>query len=275
MEPVLKWVGGKRQLLPEIRKYIPDQIDTYYEAFIGGGAVLFDLELPRAVINDKNAELINMYKVIKNKHLKLMKELDIHKDNNCEDYYYSIRELDRKESFLQLSDVERAARFMYLNKVCFNGLWRVNSKGENNTPYGKYANPSIYNRDTIEEMHHYLRDKQVKIMCDDFEKCVRKAKAGDFVYFDPPYVPISVTSNFTSYSSDGFDLDEQRRLKALCDDLTVRGVKFLLSNSNCDFIRELYKDYNVVIVEASRAINSDASKRGKVEEVLVRNYEKS
>lgn len=273
MEPIIKWVGGKRQLLSEIKKYIPKNIKIYYEPFIGGGAVLFETAPEKAVLGDVNPELINLYKVVKNKHLKLLAELKKHKTNNSEDYYYYIRGLDRTENFHELSDVVRAARFIYLNKVCYNGLWRVNSKGENNTPYGKYNNPSIYNKESIIEMHKYLRDKKVKILYGDFEKCVKKAVEGDFVYFDPPYAPISTTANFTSYASEGFGVEDQIRLKKTCDKLNKRGVKFLLSNSNCEFIRELYKDYIVEIVEANRAINSDAAKRGKVEEVLIRNYE--
>lgn len=274
MDPIIKWVGGKRQLLDEINKRLPEAYNTYFEAFIGGGAVLFHLKPNNAILGDMNDELINLYKVIKNKHLKLMQELEKHKENNSEDYFYKIRGLDRTDDFKNLSDVERAGRFIYLNKVCYNGLWRVNSKGQNNTPYGKYKNPAIYSKESIIELHNYFKNNNIKMIYGDFEKTVKEAKEGDFVYFDPPYAPISATANFTAYASEGFGLDEQIRLKKVCDELTARGVKFLLSNSNCELIRELYKDYIIDIVEANRAINSKGDRRGKVEEVLVRNYEK-
>ena len=272
MQPILKWVGGKRQLLNEIKKYIPEKINTYFEPFIGGAAVLLELEPKKAVINDVNLELSNLYKVVKEKHKELIKELENHKKNHSEDYYYKIRKWDREEDYKKKSDIEKAARFIYLNKTCFNGLWRVNSKGQNNVPSGKYKNPNILDKERIEELHKYLKDNDIKILNGDFEECVKNAEEGDFVYFDPPYMPLSKTSNFTDYSTDGFDEKDQIRLKKICDELNKKKVKFLLSNSNCDFIKDLYKDYNIEIVNATRMINSDATKRGNVEEVLIKNY---
>lgn len=271
MQPVIKWVGGKRQLLPQIEKYVPT-FNRYYEPFIGGGAVLFDLCPKSATINDFNPELTNLYKVLRTKPRKLIELLKIHKQNNSKEYFYKIRELDRSKDYSKLTDVERAARLIYLNKVCFNGLYRVNSSGFFNTPYGEYDNPTIFDEANIEEVHHYLKANDIKILNGDFVTAVSDAAPGDFVYFDPPYAPLSATANFTSYSLNGFSADDQRRLKALCDDLNNKGIKFLLSNSNCEFIHDLYKDYEIELVDAKRAINCNGSRRGSIKEVLVRNY---
>ena len=271
MQPVIKWVGGKRQLLPQIEKHVP-AYNRYYEPFIGGGAVLFEICPKAATINDFNPELTNLYKVLKTKHRKLIELLKIHKQNNSEEYFYQIRGLDRLEEYSKLTDVERAARLIYMNKVCYNGLYRVNSAGHFNTPYGKYENPAIFDEANIEAVHNYLKTNDIKILTGDFVTAVSDAAPGDFVYFDPPYAPLSATANFTSYSSTGFSADDQRRLKALCDELNNKGIKFLLSNSNCEFIRDLYKDYEIEMVDAKRAINCKASKRGTIKEVLVKNY---
>ena len=271
MQPVLKWVGGKRQLLPQIEKHVPDY-NRYFEPFIGGGAVLFELCPKSATINDFNPELTNLYKVIKTKHKKLIELLKIHKQNNSEEYFYEIRGLDRLEDYAKLSDVERAARLIYMNKVCYNGLYRVNSSGFFNAPYGKYENPAIFDESNIEEVHKYLKTNDIRILTGDFAAAVADAVPGDFIYFDPPYAPLSATANFTSYSSTGFSADDQRRLKVLCDELNDKGIKFLLSNSNCEFIRDLYKDYEIEMVDAKRAINCKGSGRGTIKEVLVRNY---
>lgn len=273
MKPVIKWVGGKRQLLNEIEKRVPQNINCYYEPFIGGAALLLDLEPDKAVINDYNEELTNLYKVIKKSPKKLISLLEQHKANNSSDYFYALRNIDRTDKYQELSNIERAARLIYLNKVCFNGLYRVNSKGEFNSPYGKYVNPSIYSEDDILAFHNYLKEHKVTILTGDFVKAVKNAEPGDFVYFDPPYAPLSATSSFTSYSDVGFSANDQKRLKETCDKLNEKGIKFLLSNSNCEFIRELYKDYIIEFVDAKRSINSDASGRGKIKEVLVRNYE--
>lgn len=271
MQPVIKWVGGKRQLLPQIKKHVPT-FSRYFEPFIGGGAVLFELCPESATINDFNPELTNLYKVIRNKHKKLIELLKIHKQNNSADYFYEIRGLDRLEDYSKLTDVERAARLIYINKVCFNGLYRVNSSGFFNAPYGKYQNPAIFDESNIEELHNYLKTNDIKILTGDFAAAVSEATSEDFIYFDPPYAPLSATSNFTNYSSTGFSADDQRRLKALCDELTDKGIKFLLSNSSSEFILDLYKDYHIELVDAKRAINCKGSGRGTIKEVLVRNY---
>lgn len=270
-QPFLKWAGGKRQLLPEIRQYVPKKINTYYEPFIGAGAVLFDIQPKKAVINDINIELVNVYEMIKNHADELIE--DLRKHENDKDYFYEIRDLDRKPEYKNLSPIERASRIIYLNKTCFNGLFRVNSQGQFNVPFGKYKNPQIVNEVVVRAVHNYLSSNDVQIMNEDFEAVVENAKKGDFVYFDPPYDPVSDTSSFTGYSLDGFNKDDQRRLKYLFVELDKKGVNVMLSNSATDFIKELYEGFNIQIVSASRNINSKASGRGKIDEVLVMNYE--
>lgn len=275
VSPVLKWVGGKRQLLDQIRPLIP-KCSTYYEPFLGGGAVLFDFQPKKAIINDSNEELINVYEMIKSEPTELIKELIKHEERNCEEHFYEIRALDRnKYEFDKLTEVERAARIIYLNKTCYNGLFRVNSSGEFNSPWGRYKNPNIVNETLIKAVSKYLNKADVTIKCGDYKEALRGIRNGAFVYFDPPYMPISSSSSFTGYTSNKFGEEEQIRLKEQCDILNKRGVKFLLSNSSCAFIEELYSDYKIEKVKAKRNINSKADKRGEIEEVLVRNYELS
>lgn len=269
--PVLKWVGGKRQLLPEIRKEVPQTYSTYYEPFIGGGAVLFDLQPARAVVNDVNEELVNVYQVIRDNVEDLILDLKNHRSEA--DYFYMMREKDRDRlKYIQLSEVERASRILYLNKTCYNGLFRVNQQGQFNTPFGRYKNPNIVNEPTLRAVSAYFNQARVIFKCGDFESALKGIKKDSFVYFDPPYDPVSESANFTGYDKGGFDRAEQVRLKELCDQLNDRGVKFLLSNSGTKFILDLYKDYDLRIVQAKRAINSKGHKRGNVDEVLVKNY---
>ena len=270
--PVVKWVGGKRQLITEIDKYIPSQISTYYEPFLGGGAVFFYLQPKKAVVNDINEELINLYQVIQDNVEELIEDLKKHK--NEPDYFYSIRELDRDlEVYKKLTPVERASRIHYLNKTCYNGLFRVNSQGQFNVPFGRYKNPNIVNKTTLRAVSNYFNSAKITFKCCDFEEAVKGARKGSFIYFDPPYDPVSDTSSFTGYDKGGFDRQEQIRLKKLCDKLNRRGIKFLLSNSETEFILDLYRDYKIEIVQAKRSINSKGNKRGEVNEVLVMNYE--
>lgn len=273
--PVVKWVGGKRQLLPEIKKYFPKKFNTYFEPFVGGGAVLFELQPKNAIVNDINKELINLYSVIQNNVEELIDKLsDTDTYSNTSECYYRIRELDREpQKYNKMTGIDRAARILYLNKTCYNGLYRVNSVGEFNSPFGSYKNPNIVNEITLRAVNKYFNESNIKFLNGDFEKTVKNAKKGDFIYFDPPYAPISKTSNFTGYNESGFGENEQIRLQKLCDTLDKKGVKFLLSNSDCEFIRELYKDYNIVTIKAKRAINSNGNNRGNVSEVLIRNYE--
>lgn len=270
--PVLKWVGGKRQLMDEIKEVLPQKYTTYYEPFLGGGAVLFELQPKKAIINDVNSELMNLYNVIKCDVEALIEDLKKHE--NTSEYFYRTREMDRdKELYEQLSNVERASRIVYLNKTCYNGLFRVNKAGEFNTPFGKYKNPNIVNEVTLRAVSKYFNKADIKILNGDFEESLKGARKGSFVYFDPPYDPVSDSANFTGYDKGGFNRDEQKRLKKLCDKLDKKGIKFLLSNSATDFIMDLYKDYNIKVVKAKRNINSNGNARGDVDEVLVRNYE--
>src|SRR5690554_3942030 len=242
--PVLKWVGGKRQLLQDITKHFPAKCSTYYEPFLGGGAVLFALQPRKAVVNDINEELINVYTVIRNNVEELIEDLKKHK--NVADYYYKIRELDRnKKVYNQLSNIEKASRILYLNKTCYNGLFRVNQQGEFNAPFGRYHNPNIVNETGLRAMSQYLNQARITFRSGDFEAALEGVGAGDFVYFDPPYDPMTESANFTGYDKGGFGRGEQIRLKKLCDSLDSQGVKFLLSNSATDFVLDLYSHYNI------------------------------
>ncbi len=270
LHPFLKWAGGKRRLLSEIRRYVPGKFNTYFEPFLGAGAVLFDLRPAKAVVNDINSELINVYKVIKTDVAALAADLTRHK--NEKEYYYRLRDIDRTEGFLALAPVERASRIIFLNKTCYNGLFRVNSQGHFNVPFGAYKNPKIVDEPALEAIHQYLSDNDITILNTDFETALTQAARDDFIYLDPPYEPLSQTASFTGYSWNGFGRDQQVRLKRVFDDLSTRGCRVLLSNSATPFIRELYKDYPTITVSAGRAINSNALKRGKVDEILVTNY---
>jgi DNA adenine methylase len=275
VKPFLKWAGGKRQLLPEIRKYYPKKIGKYYEPFVGGGAVFFDLQNKNLVINDFNSELINTYKVVKNHVDELIGLLEEHKANNDKEYYYQLRELDRNGKLELMSDVERAARFIYLNKTCFNGLFRVNSQNQFNVPYGNYKNPNIVNEDVLRVDSRYLNSTNIKILNMDFELATKDAKKGDFIYFDPPYAPVTEDKNsFVGYTLNGFSYEEQKRLRNLFVELDNRGCKVMLSNSSVESIHELYENYSdtTEIIKANRAINSKGNGRGKVDEVLIKNY---
>lgn len=210
--PVVKWVGGKRQILDEIIPHIPQKFSTYYEPFLGGGAVLFELQPKKAIINDINSELINLYHVIKTNVDELIEDLKKHK--NEKDYFYKIRELDRnKECYNSLTPIEKASRIIYLNKTCYNGLFRVNRAGQFNTPFGNYKNPNIVNEFTLRAVSKYFNKAQITFTCKDFDEALKGIRKGAFVYLDPPYDPVSDTSSFTGYDKGGFDRNEQIRLK--------------------------------------------------------------
>lgn len=273
VSPILKWVGGKRQLIESIVPLIPEHT-TYYEPFVGGGAVLFHTQPKKAVINDSNEELINIYQVIKEQPEELITLLESHRERNSQEYFYEVRSLDRdKGEYAALTPAERAARIIYLNKTCYNGLFRVNRAGEFNAPWGRYKNPNITNEITIRAMSRYFNGAKVTVYCGDYREALKGIRKGSFVYLDPPYMPLSTSSSFTGYTAAGFGPQEQVELKRQCDLLNKRGIKFLLSNSCCDFIENLYQDYIVERVSAKRAINARADKRGAIDEVLVRNYE--
>lgn len=269
--PVVKWVGGKRQLLPEITPLLPNRITSYCEPFLGGGAVLFSLQPSRVIVNDINADLITVYKVIRDNVNELIESLEQHQ--NTSEYFYSIRDKDRdKVVYDSMTDVEKASRLIYLNKTCFNGLFRVNSSGEFNSPFGYYKNPNIINAPTLRAVNKYFNTAHIDFYHEDFAATLDRVGKGTFVYLDPPYDPVSDTASFTGYNKGGFDRAEQIRLKQCCDVLNAKGIRFMLSNSATEFIQELYKDYKINIVKAKRAVNADANKRGAVEEVIIRNY---
>ncbi|CCV63607.1 Site-specific DNA methylase [Alteracholeplasma palmae J233] len=275
MNPVLKWVGGKRQLLPKIVELMPKEYNRYYEPFVGGGALLFEVLPKVAVINDMNSELINLYEVLSNDkdYKEFIQYLDLHELNHSKEYYYEIREMDRDDNFSQLSKAIRAARVVYLNKAGFNGLYRVNSKGYFNVPFGKKDKVSIYSKDNLESVHEYLSNNKIDIRNIDFEASVNDAKENDFVYFDPPYDPWEEKNSFTSYTQFDFTKEDQVRLFNVFKALDKKGVKVMLSNHYTDFIKDLYKDYRITVVPAKRLVNSKSSGRGDVLEVLITNYE--
>lgn len=271
LKPFLKWAGGKRQLLPVLSQYLPPGFHTYFEPFVGAGAMLLDLQPRQAVLNDLNQDLITCYRTIQKHPDELIQHL--HGHQNSAEYFYAMRGLDRdREVFRQLSDVQRASRMIYLNKTCYNGLYRVNRKGEFNAPFGRYRNPCIADEAGIRAVHRFLNARPVKILNTDFELAVHGARSGDLVYFDPPYDPVSGSASFTAYQECGFGPNEQRRLARVVHDLTRRGCRVMLSNSATDFIRSLYKDLKLVRVTATRRINSVAARRGEIDEVLVLNY---
>lgn len=270
LQPFLKWAGGKRQLLPTISQYIPQKYNVYHEPFVGAGAVLFALQPEKAIINDANSELINCYKVIRDACEELLQDLSKHKNDS--DYYYMIRDLDRSSEYEKLSSVERASRIIFLNKTCYNGLFRVNSMGHFNVPFGKYKNPKFIDEEVLRDVSAYLNINKIGILNTDFEEAANRAEKGDFVYFDPPYDPVSETASFTGYYLNGFGKEEQKRLKDLFVTLDKKGCFVLLSNSATEFIYDLYSNYRIVTVSANRAINSKATGRGKIDEVLVMNY---
>lgn len=266
--PIVKWVGGKRQLMFELLKNMPKTYNRYFEPFIGGGALFFELQPDNAYISDMNEELINLYSVVRDSVYELIEDLSKHKVSK--EYFLEIRNIDRTEEYFTLSNVERASRFIYLNRTCFNGMYRVNSKGEFNVPFGNYKNPRIIDENNLLNCSELLKKTEIK--CADFSEILNKVQKGDFVYFDPPYVPLNETSSFTSYTKDGFDIDMQFKLRDVCDELDSMGVKFMLSNSDTKLVNELYANYKIKKVFASRQINANADGRGKISEVLVRNY---
>lgn len=270
VKPYLKWAGGKRQLLSELKFYSPSSYNTYYEPFVGAGAFFLNLQHDKVVINDTNSDLILTYRVVKDNADALIDELKKYETKNNSEDFYKIRRMDRDPStYNKMSDVSKSARMIYLNKTCYNGLYRVNSQGFFNTPFGKYKNPAICDENTIKAVSSYLNDAlSLKIMNVDFEDCVVDAEENDFVYFDPPYHSV-----FTGYQSGGFDEKEQKRLFDVFKELSNKNVKCMLSNSSTEFIKDLYTGYYIHTVKATRAINSDKNGRGCVDEVIITNYE--
>ena len=267
---MLKWAGGKRKLLPSMIERIPDSFNRYVEPFVGGGAMFFELKnrgwITSAILSDVNSELISLYTIIRDSPEQLIESLeDIDYRNNREAFNRA-----REEFNSNPLPVRKAALMIYLNRHCFNGLYRVNFSGKFNVPFGRYNNPVIPGKEQIIEVSASL--KHVDLKCCDFENSIREAREEDFVYLDPPYQPISETSSFTSYSSGGFGEKEQRRLAKAFRDASSSGVFLMLSNSDSSLIRELYSDFNISNVLAARSINSNGKGRGKINEVLITNY---
>ena len=235
--------------------------------------LFFDLAPEQAVINDFNEELINAYRQIKNNPAELINLLIKHKENNSKDYYLALRSADRDGRISRMTGVERAARILYMLRVDFNGLYRVNSKNQFNVPYGRYKNPKIVDVDLLYQISEYLNENDVEILQTDFAEAVKDAQTGDFVYFDPPYIPLNETSSFTSYTHEGFSYEEQVRLRDTFKELTERGVYAMLSNSSSPLVEELYKDFNIYFVEAQRTNGAKSSSRGKISEIIVTNYD--
>ena len=272
--PILKWAGGKTQILSELTDNAPEKFKTYFEPFFGGGAFFFHLYKERgfdeAVISDLNTDLISLYKIVKNNVHELIAELEGSEYENDKKKYYSARkEFNRAKSQGEQS-VKQAARMVFLNRTCFNGLYRVNSRGEFNVPFGRYKNPQILDERNLIAVSLAL--SEVKILNVDFKIAVSKARKKDFVYFDPPYLPVSETAWFTAYTKDGFSLEEQERLSRVFRDLDNKGCFVLESNSAIEEIRELYEGYSIIEVLAARAISSNGSTRGKIPELLIMNY---
>lgn len=274
-KPFVKWAGGKRQLIPEITKHLPKKFDTYFEPFLGGGALLFHLlsenKNLKGFVSDLNSDLVLSYVTIRDNLNGLLKSLEKHSDNyfeNKKSYYYSVRESNPK------GQIEKVSRLLFLNRTCFNGLYRVNSKGKFNVPLGRYSHPNIIQEENLRSVSQFLNRNKIMIKCQDFSNTVEKAKKGDFVYFDPPYQPVSKTANFTSYTNGNFGLNDLKRLAKVSNQLAKNGVNVLLSNSSSKQVRDLFssKYWKIIKIEANRAINSASDKRTGHFELLIKNY---
>ena len=264
--PVIKWVGGKTKLLPELTARMPERFERYYEPFAGGAALFFRVAPERAVLADSNHDLIGLYTCLTRDVAGVVKKLEYHRTSHSEAHYYATRTRwnDRE---LTWSTADRAATFIYLNKTCFNGLWRVNRSGAFNVPIGRYVDPPICVPEALHAASTVL--SRATLRRGDYRTAVADARRGDFLYFDPPYDPVTPTANFTSYTANVFGPDQQRELADTARMLVARGCRVMLSNSDTPFIRSLYKDFSVDRVKCSRAINSNAAKRGDVDEVII------
>jgi DNA adenine methylase len=271
--PFLKWAGGKQQLLTQFEPLFPSQIHRYFEPFVGSGAVFFHLWNTKRLgaeiaLSDNNPELVNVYIVVRDQVEELIVHLARHQSLHNREHYYSVRAQDRSNQ--PMGKVERAARFIYLNRTCYNGLYRVNSRGHFNTPMGSYKNPRVIFAEELRAASAAL--SSVNLIVQTFDHIVEAVADGDFVYFDPPYDPVSKSASFTGYTSDRFDNLDQERLAAVFRQLSDRGCQCMLSNSCTPFILDLYRDFRIDMVTAKRAVNSVGSRRGPISEVVVRNY---
>ena len=267
-KPFLKWVGGKRQLLSQIIPLIPPETARLVEAFAGGAAVFFGTQFKTAILNDVNPELINCYYMLQQEPDLLIKNLKSYRYDK--DLFYQVRGWDRQPNWTaKYSEIERAARFIFLNRTGFNGMFRVNAKGQFNVPFGKYTNPTICDEQGLIEASKLLQKAELRIS--DFDQVLQSCVSGDFVYLDPPYIPISASSNFTTYANQGFDMDAQYRLAQAVKKLSQRNIAFALSNSFCTEVEHLYSSFRLIEVQAGRSINAHAHKRGAVKEYIVTN----
>jgi DNA adenine methylase len=270
VSPFLKWVGGKRQLIEEIKARMPKVYNNYFEPFVGGGALFMELQNPSTTINDYSEELVNCYKAIKYEPISLMAKLDEHERAHSlspSEYYYQIRTLDREEHFSQMSYIDKAARMIYLNKTCFNGLYRVNSNGFFNVPFNGKLVVKTYNKDNLMNLHELLSHDKIVILNGDFELAVKSAKAGDFIFFDPPY-DLLKDSSFDNYNKDSFGIEGQKRLAKLAHELSENGCYVMITNHNTKLINELYSDFTIDVINVKRMINSDATNRVGVETII-------
>ncbi len=264
LKPVIKWAGGKSQLIAQFLPLFPSKVNFLVEPFFGGGAVFFHLNPQKAIIADKNEELMNFYRVVRDDPDQLI--ADIKRHVNTKEYYYQVRSLDPS----QMTGVERASRFLYLNKFAYNGLWRVNSRGQHNVPYGYYKNRRLVDEENLYRISATLR--KARILCGDFSLALEETEPDMFVYLDPPYHPLSETAKFTSYTAAPFGAEEQLRLAQAFHNLDKQGCRVMLSNSDTPFTRELYRGYDLVEVTARRSINCKAEGRGLITELVIRNY---
>lgn len=274
MKPIIKWQGGKSQLMNEINNLAPKQFNRIIEPFVGGGSVFLYFEKNNSIINDANPELINVYNMCKEQPENLKQELQkieklFNQSQDKKDFYLLERSKDRNDGLNNLSDIERASRFIFLNKTAWNGRYRENSKKEFNIPFSGTSKISLIN-DTIISTIDFIHNSKIEIFNKDFEEIFNLAKPGDFIFVDPPYDPINKTE--LNYTSEGFGKKDQERLKIKLDLINEKGIKFLVCNSNTEYIKNLYKNYKIHIVYAKRSINVDGAKRGKIKEVMITNY---
>lgn len=273
MKPFIKWVGGKGQLLPEITKRLPNSFTRYFEPFVGGGALLFDLECQRAIFSDTNTELINTYQVIKHFPTKFIELLDWHTEQHSEDHFLAVRGLDRLQGTWELMTPEqRAARFIYINKAGFNGLWRVNKQGQCNTSWGKRESVKLYEYNHLKRLADYLLKNAVDIYCQSYADTLHKTRAKDFVYLDPPYLPVEQASNFQGYTTLEFRFSQYAHLAGILEVKGKQGVNWMLSSSDHNFVRDLFSSSNIHEVQARRNVNCNGAERGAVTELLITNY---
>lgn len=271
--PIIKWVGGKSRLLPELTKRAPKSFRRYFEPFLGSGALFFALEPDDAWLGDMNRALVEMYAAVAERPEAVISRLEQHRKNNVNGYYYEVREWWNTARPNSPDQVGAAAAFIFLNKTCFNGLWRVNRDGHFNVPKGDYKDPKVFDPDDIRAAARALGG--ARLMACEYDATTSEAQAGDFIYFDPPYDPISETSNFTAYTKDGFGKAAQKRLAEHARDLSMRGIHVMLSNNDTPYVRELYKDFVIDGVQRAGTVSSKGSKRGKVDEVVITSYPRS